>query len=384
MQVPPVFIDMSLEDQAQELRVYLKNLGAEISEEKSPKGIEDDLHKIIGVCDSCFREGQESDVEMVLNDIVSIMVLIPLERSENIILAFCEKLTKAQGQKLGLVCLRALWLLFQSLDDRSPMRYPVYYHLIQIAKQTDAVKFVFQNIDHLKQQFANCPPSNEQLQKLYRLLHEVLVKSNQSEQAALVMIELLGTYTDKNASHARDDAIRCIVSALADPNTFLLDPLLSLKPVRFLEGELIHDLLNIFVSENLSAYLKFYKEHKEFVSAQGLNHEQNMQKMRLLSFMQLAECNPEISFDVIEKELQIPADEVECFIIEVLKTKLVRARMDQSAKKVFVSSTMHRTFGRAQWQQLRDLLHSWRGNLSTVQEGMKSVAAAQLELMNQQ
>lgn len=83
------------------------------------------------------------------------------------------------------------------------------------------------------------------------------------------MIELLGTYTDKNASHAREDAIRCIVSALADPKTFLLDPLLSLKPVRFLEGELIHDLLNIFVSENLAAYLKFYKEHKEFVTTQG-------------------------------------------------------------------------------------------------------------------
>lgn len=62
--------------QAQELRVYLKSLGAEISEEKSPKGIEDDLHKIIGVCDACFKEGQENDVEMVLNDIVSIMVLV--------------------------------------------------------------------------------------------------------------------------------------------------------------------------------------------------------------------------------------------------------------------------------------------------------------------
>nr|XP_023029392.1 eukaryotic translation initiation factor 3 subunit M [Leptinotarsa decemlineata] len=270
MQVPPVFIDMSLEDQAQDLRVYLKNLGAEISEEKSPKGIEDDLHKIIGVCDACFKEGQEAEVELVLNDIVSIMVLIPSERSENIILAFCEKLTKAQGLELGQVSLRALWLLFQSLDDHSPMRYPVYYHLIQIAKQTDSVKSVFQDVEHLKQQFANCPPSSDQLQKLYRLLHEVLLKSNQSEQAAMVMKELLGTYTDKNASHAREDAIRCIVSALADPKTFLLDPLLDLKPVRFLEGELIHDLLNIFVSENLAAYLKFYQEHKEFVTTQGM------------------------------------------------------------------------------------------------------------------
>ena len=108
-----------------------------------------------------------------------------------------------------------------------------------------------------------------------------------------------------------------------------------------------------------------------------------MQKMRLLSFMQLAETNPEINFETIQKELQIGPDEVEGFIIEVLKTKLVRARMDQAARKVYTSSTMHRTFGRAQWQQLHDLLYSWKGNLQSVQEGMKNITAAQLELLNQ-
>lgn len=382
MQGPAVFMDLPLEDQAQELRAYLKGLGAEISEEKSPKGIEDDLHKIIGVCDACFREGHEQEVEEVLNDIVSIMVLIPLERAENLILAFCEKLTKAPGYSLGLISLRALWLLFQSLDERSPMRYQVYYHLVQIAKQTDHVKAVYKDIDMLKSQFAMCPPSNEQMQKLYRLLHDVLL-GNQSEQAAKVMIELLGTYTTENASYAREDAIRCIIAALADPNTFLLDPLLALKPVRFLKGELIHDLLSVFVSENLASYMEFYQSHKEFVQSSGLNHEQNMKKMRLLSFMQLAESNPEISFETVQDELQIEANEVESFIIEVLKTKLVRARMDQATKKIYTSSTMHRTFERAQWQQLRDLLHSWKGNLASIQDGMKSVTAAQMELMNQ-
>lgn len=72
-----------------------------------------------------------------------------------------------------------LWLLFQSLDERSPMRYHVYYHLIQIAKQTDQIRSVFKDVEHLKQQFEVCLPSSEQLQKLYRLLHEVLIKSNQ-------------------------------------------------------------------------------------------------------------------------------------------------------------------------------------------------------------
>lgn len=84
------------------------------------------------------------------------------------------------------------------------------------------------------------------------------------------MIELLGTYTEENASQARTDAHKCIVSVLADPNTFLMDHLLTLKPVKFLEGEPIHDLLTIFVSEKLSSYINFYNKQKSFVDSLGI------------------------------------------------------------------------------------------------------------------
>jgi translation initiation factor 3 subunit M len=380
MQGPPVFIDLSLEDQAQELRKYFKSLGAEISEEKSPKGIEDDLHKIIGVCDICLKEKDctETELDGILNSIVSIMVSDSLDRGENLILAFCEKLTKAPTIELQRVCLQSLWRLFNNLELTSPLRYHVYYHLVQVAKQCDQVREVFTGLDELRSHFEQCPPSKEQMQKLYRLLHDVL-KDSQCELASKVMIELLGTYTDENASHARDDAMKCIVTALADPNTFLLDPLLSLKPVRFLEGELIHDLLSIFVSEKLSSYMQFYQNHKEFVTSQGLNHEQNMKKMRLLSFMQLAESNPEMTFEQLTDELQINENEVESFIIEVLKTKLVRARIDQGSRKVHISSTMHRTFGRTQWQQLNDLLLTWKDNLTLIQENINNITVAQAQ-----
>lgn len=374
-QPPPVFIDLLLDDQALELRVYLKNLGAEISDEKSTKGIEDDLHKIIGVCDACFQDANEADIESVLNSIVSMLVLINPERAENLILAFSEKLSKASASeaKLGPVTLRVLWLLFQSLEPSSPMRYHVYYHLVQIAQNTDQIKSVFKDVEHLKQQFAACPPSNEQMQKLLRLLHQALLASKQSELSAKVMVELLSTYTAENASQAREDAQACILAALADPHTFLLHPLLTLKPVKFLEGELIHDLLNIFVAEKVSTYQEFYKQHKEYiVNKLGLDHQENLRKMRLLTFMQMAETKTEMSFETIQKELDLAPNQIEAFIIDVLKTKMVRARMDQAARKVFISSTMHRTFGRAQWQQLRDVLSEWKTNLGSVQTGMKS------------
>jgi len=56
------------------------------------------------------------------------------------------------------------------------------------------------------------------------------------------MIELLGSYTDSTASQAKDDAQKCIVASIADPKTFLFDHLLSLKPVKLLDGHLIYEV----------------------------------------------------------------------------------------------------------------------------------------------
>ena len=83
----------------------------------------------------------------------------------------------------------------------------------------------------------------------------------------------------------------------------------------------------------------------------------------------------------------------------MIKTKLVRAKIAQGDNMVHVSSTMHRTFGPGDWQQLHQLLtqvHSmynvwclrqsfkpfftfqWKGNIHTVKEQMQHVASAQV------
>lgn len=47
-----------------------------------------------------------------------------------------------------------------------------------------------------------------------------------------------------------------------------------------------------------------------------MDHDQNIKKMRLLTFMQLAENSNELSFETIQKELSINETDVEAFIIE--------------------------------------------------------------------
>ena len=48
--------------------------------------------------------------------------------------------------------------------------------------------------------------------------------------------------------------------------------------------------------DSFQAYQTFYENHREFINQLGLNHEANTRKMRILTFMQIAETQSQISY----------------------------------------------------------------------------------------
>merc|ERR1711988_2006243 len=99
--------------------------------------------------------------------------------------------------------------------------------------------------------------------------------------------------------------------------------------------------------------------------------------------MQMAENRSEITFSEVKEAMSLEdQNAVEEFLIEVFKTGLVRAKISQDEGVVHVSSTMHRTFGPGDWQQLHQLLTQWKSNIHTVKEHMQHVASAQVDLMH--
>lgn len=366
------FIDITEKEQCEELREYMLSLGAAIPPNPTDSYLTD-LSQIIGVCDIVFKNTEkEAEVEMVLNSIVSVLILVGTSNSEAssaLVASFCDQLAKTSNQKMAAINFRVLQNLFNGLTNSAALRYRVCTTIVRLSAVSGQMRQVVNNLGQLKKWFPVEVLGADKIQSLLRLLHSILMENRQPEMASKVMVELLTTYTEDNASQAREDAHKCIVSAIADPHTFLMDYLLTLKPVKFLEGELIHELLTIFVTENLSTYMAFYEGHAALITETlGLSHEANLQKMRLLTFMQMAETKKELPYADIQKELQLPADQVEIFVIEVLKTKLVKAHIDQANSRVIVSCTMHRTFGRAQWSQLRDTLNKCAANMANVQQ----------------
>lgn len=363
------FIGINEKVQCEELREYMLELGAPIPKSPTDNYIID-LQQIISVCDIVFKVDKETEIEMVLNSIVSVLLQVGANQPEAsaLLASFCNQLTKAPNAKTALTAFRVLQNLFNGFIH-TPHRYRVYLAMVQLCELSGQIRLIFNHLSQFKKWFPVEVFGAEKIQSLLRSLHSILQKNKQPDMAAKVMVELLTTYTEENASQAREDAHKCIVSAIADPHTFLMDYLLTLKPVKFLEGEPIYELLTIFVTENLASYIDFYKTHASYITdTLNLSHEANIHKMRLLTFMQMAEMKKEISYADIQKELQFSPDQVENFIIDVLKTKLVKAHMDQANQKVIVSLTMHRTFGRAQWKQLHETLKQCSTNMDNIRQ----------------
>lgn len=124
------------------------------------------------------------------------------------------------------------------------------------------------------------------------------------------------------------------------------------------------------VYDGLAEYLKFYSGHKEFMQKMNLDHNQMMKKMRILTMISMAEKQTEISFQQIEKELQLQSDEVEKFIIDSLKTKLLTARIDQANRKLSVQSAVKRALSKAHWMQIRDTLVQWKNSIHQMRENL--------------
>jgi len=191
------------------------------------------------------------------------------------------------------------------------------------------------------------------------------------------MLELLSTYDETSAVLAKEDAEKCVLDFISKPDVFIMDHLLKLKPVTTLQGQPIYRLLEIFVSGVLADYLDFYEVHKEWVSEIGLDHDANIHKMRILTTLSLSVQEKEISFRDLRGILGFTEDDdIEEYIIDLIKSKLLHAKMDEMNQKMIIRSSSVRTFGRDEWQQLEYKLESWFSNMQSIRSSLEQVVQA--------
>ncbi|XP_031268560.1 eukaryotic translation initiation factor 3 subunit M-like [Pistacia vera] len=169
---------------------------------------------------------------------------------------------------------------------------------------------------------------------------------------------------------AKEEAVRTIIEFVKAPDMFQCD-LLDMPAIGQLEKDakyaLVYQLLKIFLTQRLDAYLEFQTANSTLLKSYGLVHEDCITKMRLMSLVDLGSSGSgQIPYALIRDTLRISEDEVEMWVVKAITAKLMDCKMDQMNQVVIVSRCTERVFSQHQWQTLRTKLATWRGNIANV------------------
>jgi translation initiation factor 3 subunit M len=178
--------------------------------------------------------------------------------------------------------------------------------------------------------------------------------------------------TEISSTEAQNLSLRALKTALLSNTQYDFHDLTSLPPVQALSDShpVYSELLEILAEKELEDYNDFRDEHDGFVEKEGLDNSKLHRKMRLLTLASLAASTPsrELEYKRIAKALQIPAEEVERWVIDVIRAGLVEGKLSQQQQLFLVHRTTYRVFGEKQWREVATRIDTWKNTLRTVKD----------------
>ncbi|XP_058179220.1 uncharacterized protein LOC131297989 isoform X2 [Rhododendron vialii] len=325
--------------------------------------------------DVIFSKVSDKDLECIFTVICN-LVRKPESLDESLEMAqlISTKITQQPNEKPALR-LKIMFNLYNLLENPYS-RFFVYMKALDLAlaangKITEHIIPSFKKMDNLLGEW-NIGIQDQR--KLFLTVSNILKESKSSGKDSFKFLtKYLATFSGEDAhtiGEAKEEAVRSIVEFVKASDMFQCD-LLDMPAVAQLEKDakyaLVYQLLKIFLTQRLDAYLDFHGANSTLLKSHGLVHEDCIAKMRLMSLVDLASVETgQISYALIKDTLRINDDEVEMWVVKAITAKLIDCKMDQMNQVVIVSRCTERVFGNRQWQSLRTKLATWRGNIANV------------------
>ncbi|CAJ1977912.1 unnamed protein product [Sphenostylis stenocarpa] len=328
---------------------------------------------MIASAELIFSKVSEKDIESTFTIICNLVTKTanPDEAME-IVKVVTAKLLQQPNEKPA-VRLKILINLYNLLETPYCQFY-VYMKMLNLAVDGKVTEFIipsFKKIDNfLKDWKIGIPEQRELFLAISNILKE---NKSVSKDALKFLTRYLATFSGEDAQvliEAKEEAAHAIVEFVRAPDIFQCD-LLDLPAVAQLEKDakygLLYELLKIFLTQRLDAYLDYHAANSTLLKTYGLVHEECIAKMRLMSLVDLnSDASGTIPYELIRDTLRINDDEVELWVVRAITAKLIDCKLDQMNQVVVVSHPTARVFGQHQWQALRTKLVTWRGNVATV------------------
>ncbi|KAL0855853.1 hypothetical protein Bca101_061006 [Brassica carinata] len=254
--------------------------------------------------------------------------------------AISSKVVQQPSDKASLR-LKILFNLYNLLDHPYA-RFQVYMKVLTLAVEGKVTEYVvpsFKKIDNFLKEWSIDTKDQRQL---FLAIANVLRENKSLVKESLnFLTKYLATFSNEDAlDDAKEEAVRAVIEFVKASNIFQCD-LLDLPAVAQLEKDAkyapVYQLLKIFLTQRLNAYLEFQAANAECLQSYGLVDEDCVTKMRLLSLVDLAsDESGKIPYASIKDTLQVKEEEVELWIVKAITAKLIDCKMDQMNQVVIV------------------------------------------------
>ncbi|KAI8968942.1 hypothetical protein BDF20DRAFT_916369 [Mycotypha africana] len=377
MSANSIYVKGDTESQITDLALYIAKLRGEDGDMDAPyvkeiqsiyKDKKDAVYTQLAKDASIFLTENNKQVEGAFNLLVVLVLQAPEAVLKDAVFTLIDTLTKTESSKIGLKQ-KILLNLYNALPNDSTLRYNAFIALIEVTAQADELDSLIGQLEYVDTWAKQWGIGKETERHLYQYLDEVLLNAGEEKLSLKFALRNLSTFEardEKSKKIAKDVIIR----AIAMDNYFAFEDLLQYPAVQQLKEDKNSEeyaLLDVFLNGNLSTYQEFVKSHPNAVKLCP-SPENNLHKMRLLSLASLGSENlsRELKYADIAANLQISEDEVEMWVIDVIRAGLVEAKLDQLNKTVLVHRSIYRVFGTEQWKKLSTCLNAWKNNLNEI------------------
>jgi len=372
---------LSLEEQVEKLNDFINVLILSSSDSEKEKISKEEnknqeflLKNIIVNNVKLLEKGKEEVITNILSLEIAIMSKLGDKFLNENIDSFLDSITK-NPDKVA-IRLKCLVDMYNGLKEPK-FRFKIFLKLMKFSKES-------KQLARLQPVFATIPNKVEEWKLTNvekRMLYKEITTLYDSNEYRTFRynwtIYYLSTFNKNETNDHAAEIVDIIKVALGIEDHFRFDELLDLEVIHGLEKDpkfgTIFELLNVFVSGDISSFDLFCEKNKNFFNEnKDLEKSKLETKIRLLSLASLATKQNEASYALIAQQLKIKEDEVELWIVKAVGTELLVARMDQLNKTTSFGRSLQRTFGKNEWNKLSNDLKSWENSFLSVKTSIQN------------
>ena len=291
----------------------------------------------------------------------------------------CNPISSSPANGPGL-SLSILTTIFNILPDDSEARYHVFLAILRVVRSAGLFEVLRPQLKNLDSWIRLWDTDEEDQRSLFLQISEAAHTVGDDDESYTYLLRALRTIPAAEASSppAHDLAIRATKAALSNPSHFVFQDLTDCDAVQSLRHSAdpsCYELLELFNSEGLEDYTEWLDSHPPDFLAAKLQLDQGvlMRKMRLLTLASLAAAETQhersLPYARISRALNVPAEDVEMWVIDVIRAGLVEGKLSQLNQTFLIHRSTYRVFGEKQWIEVQGRLDTWRASL----EGVLSV-----------